>query len=204
MEYRNFNDYELLSYIGEANEEAVEILYKKYEPLITSIAKKMYRQIENRSGLELSDLIQEGMVGLSFAIHHYDDNNGAMFFTYARTCIERKIISTIVGTQRLKHRPLNESISYNVENADKELIDFDLLLSDNTLNPEVMLISNEEEIELQKNLDHILSAEEMQILELKVNGLTYQEIADLLDITKKRVGNVMQRIRKKIKKIIDK
>ena len=204
MEYRDFNDYELLSYIGEATEEAVEILYKKYEPLITSIAKRMYKQIEKRSGLELSDLIQEGMVGLSFAIHTFDDKNGTMFYTYARTCIERKIISAIVSTQRLKHRPLNEAISYNIESTGRELVDFDVLLSDNTLNPEVMLISSEAEIELQNDIYHYLGDQERQILELKISGFTYPEIAELLDISKKKVDNTMQRIRAKLKKIRDK
>ena len=35
MDYRDYNDNEILSYIYENNEEANEILYKKFEPLIT-------------------------------------------------------------------------------------------------------------------------------------------------------------------------
>ena len=41
MEYKDFNDYELLDYIAEGNEDANNIIIKKYEPLINKIATKM-------------------------------------------------------------------------------------------------------------------------------------------------------------------
>ena len=80
MDYREYNDYELLSYIAEKNEEATEIMYKKYEPLITSIANKMFKYTKG-TGLDVNDLIQEGMLGLSKAIDNYNfdvevSNNG--------------------------------------------------------------------------------------------------------------------------------
>lgn len=200
MDYKDFNDYELLSYIGEQNEEAGEILYKKYQPLITATASRMYGQIRNKAGIELSDLIQEGMVGLSYAIHNYDEKNGALFFTYAKTCIERKILSAIIGAHRLKHKILNESISFNVEMDHQEQTDIDSFLSDNSMNPEVLLLSSEEEQELQNIIYHLLSDQERQVLELKVGGFTYEEIANLLGLTKKKVDNTVQRIRFKLKK----
>lgn len=204
MEYRDFNDYELLSYIGECNEEAGEILYKKYQPLITAVATRMYSQIKNKCGIELSDLIQEGMVGFSYAIQSFDEANGAMFYTYAKTCIERKIISTIIASQRLKHRILNESISFNAETEHKEQMDIDAFLLDNSMNPEKLLISTEEEEELQHKIYYRLSDQERQILELRVNGFTYIEIANLLDISKKKVDNTIQRIRTKLRKLENK
>lgn len=200
MEYRDFNDYELLSYISESHEEAGEILYKKYQPLIISTATRMYGQAQVKAGIELCDLIQEGMVGFSYAIHSYDENNGALFYTYAKTCIERKIISAIIASKRLKHRILNESISLNIKMDSREQVDIDLFLSDNRLNPEVLLIHSEENEELQKKISERLSEQERQILELKISGFTYLEIAQLLEISKKRVDNTIQRIRYKLKK----
>ena len=40
MNYKDFNDFELLDYIYGQNEDANEILLYKYRPLIVSIAKK--------------------------------------------------------------------------------------------------------------------------------------------------------------------
>ena len=49
MDYRDYNDNEILSYIYENNEEANEILYKKYEPLTTFFLqeqKKYYNAVK--------------------------------------------------------------------------------------------------------------------------------------------------------------
>ena len=46
MKYRDYNDYELLSYISEQNEDAEEILYKKYKPMIVSFAKKYFHMYQ--------------------------------------------------------------------------------------------------------------------------------------------------------------
>lgn len=204
MEYRDFNDYELLSFVAERSEEAGEIIYKKYQPLINSIATRMYKQIKHKIGIDLSDLVQEGMVGLSYAIHHFDENNGALFYTYAKTCIERNIISTIVGAQRLKHKILNESISFNTEFMNREQIEIGKLLLDDSMNPEKLLIDSEEAEEIQQMITQELTIEEQQILEMRINGFTYVEIAKLLDIEKKKVDNVVQKIRLKLKKMTNK
>ena len=41
MNYRDYNDYELLSYVSEKNEEASEVLFEKYRPLILATANRM-------------------------------------------------------------------------------------------------------------------------------------------------------------------
>ncbi len=204
VEYRDFNDYELLSFIGEHNEEAGEILYKKYQPLINATATRMYNHTKGKIGIELSDLIQEGMVGLSFAIHNFDDKNGALFYTYAKTCIERKILSAIIGAQRLKHKILNESLPISTEINGEEQTEISSILSDNSMNPERLLIDNEEEEELQLLIYQELNDQERQILELRINGFTYIEISKLLGINKKKVDNVVQKIRSKLKKMTNK
>ena len=43
MDYREFNDYELISHIRENIEEANDILYNKYKPLIESNARKLLK-----------------------------------------------------------------------------------------------------------------------------------------------------------------
>ena len=106
MDYKDYNDYELLNYIKEGNEDANSILIKKYEPLINKIAIKMLPYCEN-NGLDLNDLVQEGMIGLNHALDRYKERENILFYTYAKKCIERKIISTLVSANRSKNKILN-------------------------------------------------------------------------------------------------
>ena len=109
MDYKEYNDYELIQYISENNEEANTIMFQKYKPLIQSIAKKIY-QYANKYGLEMNDLIQEGMLSLNDAIKTFSDQKETSFYTYARTCIERRMIRSASLSNGLKHRILNESL----------------------------------------------------------------------------------------------
>lgn len=203
MNYKDYNDFELLDYVRENNEEANEILFKKYEPLIVNMAKKLYSTSNNNCGVEISDLIQEGMLGLSNAINNFNEVKDITFYTYAKTCIERKMISFVISSRRLKHKILNESISLE-QTDDNNFSTLEYLLSDNTSNPEVMLLNIENQNELLRRTNNILTDFEKQVFELKINGFEYKEIADILDKDSKSIDNALQRIRLKIKNNLNK
>lgn len=196
MDYKEYNDEELLSYIREQNEEANELMFTKYKPLIKKIAKEHYNKIGNK-GLELSDLIQEGMIGLSYAISSYNEDKEASFYTYAKTCIERKILSTLRVTNTLKNKILNESIPYELENQDINIID---IISDDTLNPLNMIIDYEQEQEIYEVAKSSLTPLELQVFELKMSGFDYREISDILEVDSKIIDNALTRIKTKLKK----
>lgn len=202
MNYRDYNDYELLSYISEKNEEASEVLFEKYRPLILATANRMLGYCKN-TGLELNDLIQEGMLGLNLAMNSFDEEKDTSFYTYAKMCIERKIISQVVASRRLKHKVLNDSLS--LENTDENNTDYvyDKSLTDNSYNPEEILFNGENERDLVKEVSDILTDFEAQVFELKINGFDYKEIAEILDKDIKAIDNALQRIKVKIKKLKD-
>lgn len=194
--YQEYNDYELLNYISEKNEEANNILYKKYEPLIISIATKLIKYVPN-SGLEINDMIQEGMLGLSNAIECFRVSKETLFYTYAKTCIERKMIDLVISTRRLKHRALNDSVPIIDEENE---IDLNYLISDNNNNPENILLKEEDEKELFEQANKVLTDLEMQVFELKLNGFEYKEIGDILELDYKKIDNTLRRIKTKLKK----
>jgi RNA polymerase sporulation-specific sigma factor len=201
MNYRELNDNELLSYVCEANEEAEEIIYKKYEPLIKGSANRMYTYCKN-TGLELNDLIQEGMLGLNQAINTYKDNKDTMFFTYAKTCIDRRIITLVVSSTRQKHKILNTSLSFEKEFDENSNSKLENLIKDTKENPEELLINSEKEEELINKIKEVLTDFESQVFELKLNYFNYKEIASILDKDPKAIDNALQRIKLKAKKII--
>lgn len=201
MEYKDYNDNELLWYVAEKNEAALDILYKKYEPFIINFAKKMFEYCKY-SGLEMNDLVQEGMLGLNDAITKFNDQKNVTFYTFAKTCIERKIISCVVSTRRLKHRILNESISYETDLKDDGGT-LEYLLRDNKHNPESMLLHTENEKKIIELTKESLTDFEQQVFELKISNFSYKEIAEILDKDKKSIDNALQRIKTKMKKILN-
>ena len=196
MDYKDYNDYELLEYIYEGNEEANNIIIKKYEPLIIKIATKMLPFCKN-NGLEKSDLVQEGMIGLNHAIDRYQEMENILFYTYARKCIERKIMSVVIASNRNKNKILNESISYDDE--DNFLNKF---IKSDDYNPEETVLNIELEENLKNKIINVLTDFEEQVFSLLVTGFTYKEISEMLDKDQKSIDNAIQRIKAKIKKVI--
>ena len=202
MNYKDYNDFELIEYIRENSEEANEILFKKYKPMIVSFATKMVNYSPNL-GLEINDLIQEGMLGLNTAINAYDENDEASFYTYAKTCIERRIISTIVAAKRQKHKILNESMSLEVYTDEDNSSIIDAIVADNSYNPENIVVQTENEHKLIEKIEKQLTSLEQQVFELKISGFKYKEIADILDKEPKTIDNALNRIKNKIKNLIE-
>ena len=194
MEYRDFNDYELVYYVHDGNEDANNILIKKYEPLINKVAIKMLPYCKG-NGLELEDLVQEGMIGLNHAIERYKEQEDILFFTYAKKCIERKIISVVVGSNRNKNKVLNESVSY--DNDENQIIKY---LQDKNPSPLEEVVNIEKEEDLLKEFKKNLTDFEKQVFELHISGFKYKEIAEILDRTPKSIDNTIQRIKTKLKK----
>lgn len=200
MEYIDLNDQEILDYISE-NQEYEEIIFKKYEPIIRNYAKKYYPYIKN-NGIEISDLIQEGMLALSNAIRQFNASKSATFYTFAINCIERRMINVLANSKRLKHKALNESLSFELTSNDDDTLTLENLFFDENENPEVMFFSKEQEDELIEKIKSNLTDFENQVFDLKYNDFEYKEIASILDKDLKSVDNALQRIRSKIKKIV--
>lgn len=194
MKYKEYNDSELISYIKEQNEEANEIIYEKYKPLIVSLAKKNIR-IYNK-GLDISDLIAEGMLGLSNAIQLYNEENYSNFYSYAKKCIDTSMLNLIKSINSKKNMNFNEAISYDNTNDEYNI---DGLFEDNKNNPELLLIDNENNIEFETSLKDILTKLEYDVYRLKTKGYDNIEIAELLDKNKKDISNAVYRLKNKIK-----
>ena len=196
MDYQDLNDYELLHYVSENIEEANDIVMNKYYPLVVSIVNKLEKHIDN-CGLDRNDLIQEGMVGLSHAVDTFSELEDTVFYTYAKKCVERRVISAIVSAHRKKHKILNESISY-----DDPIIVNDRLLKDSISDPLNIILSTDNEAKIESKLRAKLTPFETEVFELMIAGCSNKEMAEILSIEYKQVDNAIQRIRGKAKDIL--
>ena len=199
--YKDYDDQELMYLVAENNETAEEILYKKYESIVDMKAKK-YTSYSKKIGLEYSDLFQEGMVGLSEAISSYKEHMDTKFASFANMCIERQLFTALRKASRKKHIYLNDSYSldFSVEDDGKTMLDY---VFDNSGDPSLKLESEESKKALYDVLNNELTDHEKRVFELKMKGFEYKEIAKLLNKSYKSVDSALQRIRHKIKKILN-
>ena len=201
MDYKSFNDNELISLSLENNEDATNLLIEKYKNTIFKVLKEIIKKYNIR-GMEISDLYQEGLIGLLTAIETFNENKDVLFYTYALACVRSQIYTIIRRTFANKNRILNNSYSLDMLYNDTEdsLYEF---VKDDSIDPNNILMSEENYKEFIGKIRQSLSNSESSIFELKISGLKNEEIADVLDKDKKSIENSISRIYKKIRQILD-
>ncbi len=102
---------DLAKRIREGDEEALEKMTKANLRFVVSVAKQYQNQ-----GLSLSDLINEGNVGLMKAAKRFDETKGFKFISYAVWWIRQSILQAIVEYSRMVRLPLNKMTAYTKVN----------------------------------------------------------------------------------------
>ncbi len=97
--------------IRTGDQAALERLTEANLRFVVSVAKQYQNQ-----GLSLSDLINEGNVGLMKAARRFDETKGFKFISYAVWWIRQSILQAIVEYSRIVRLPLNKVGSYNKVN----------------------------------------------------------------------------------------
>lgn len=184
----------------EDNTLAQEYLLHKYRNFVRAKARSYFL-----IGAEREDIIQEGMIGLYKAIRDFRGDKLSSFRAFAELCVTRQIITAIKTATRQKHIPLNSYVSLNKpiyeEDSDRTLLD--IISGAKVANPEDMIISREEFIDIENKMNNILSDLEWKVLMSYLDGKSYQEIAVELDRHIKSIDNALQRVKRKLEKYIN-
>lgn len=187
MNYKNVNDYEIMYMVRENDEDAVDIMFKKYEPVIKQLAAKYFLKVK-KCGVEFDDLMQEGLIAFNRALNSYRDDCGAMIYTYIYVCLERHFITYCRNLQSKKNYYLNNSISDEYCCAYIDFKDPDYFINNAIMYDQFTKYKNDLEF-LDAN-----------ILELRMNGFSYKEICCLLEISHKYLESRLSRIRNTLKR----
>ncbi len=197
----NLSDDELVEYVHNGNEEAQEVLIKRYNNFVLAKSRSYFLV-----GADREDIVQEGMIGLYKAIRDYKVDRLASFRAFAELCITRQIITAIKAATRQKHQPLNSYISLNKpiynEESDRTLLD--VLKGEKLTNPERLFISKETYDLIERKIGEMLSEFEFDVLQEYLKGKSYQAIADTLDKHVKSIDNALQRVKRKLETFLEK
>jgi len=160
-------------------------LVAQWEPKIQKMSSNSYVV-----GLDKEDLAQELRIALVKAARAYDDSKGAIFHTYLHTSLVNTIRTLITKAQR---KPIARSIDLTFEGS-------------NTIPKEIAAAMVEpknytEEVEADIWIHaQGLNDKEKLFLELKLEGLTMEEITEDLG---ESAYKVRQSLREKLKELKD-
>ncbi len=144
---------ELAAKIKEGDQDALERLTRANLRFVISVAKQYQNQ-----GLSLSDLINEGNIGLMRAAKRFDASKGFKFITYAVWWIRQSILKAIVEYSRIVRFPSNKIAAYN-----KLMQEYNSFLQENKRKPSICEL-------------------------VDITGLPYEQIVVLLSIKKKHLS----------------
>lgn len=198
--YDSMEDEDVVEYARNRSGAAEEYLINKYKNFVRAKARSYFL-----IGADREDIIQEGMIGLYKAIRDFRSDKLASFRAFAELCITRQIITAIKTATRQKHIPLNSYVSLNKpifdEDSDRTLLD--VLPIAKITDPEELVISREEFVDIEEKMEEFLSDLEWKVLMAYLEGKSYQEIATDLNRHVKSIDNALQRVKRKLERYIE-
>lgn len=171
MNYKNYNDYELISMVRENDEFSYYSLFEKYKPIVKNISKEFYDRYSDY-GYDYDDFIQEGYVGFQNALNKYDSSKGALFYTFVELCIRRRLLSF---TKNISLPKRNISNKYFVSLDDLDVRDNSVSLNDE--------LDYEDTMNIIKDVLYSLDLKYTAPFELKMNNFSLKEISTLLEVS---------------------
>ena len=201
MTNKGYTDEQLIELVHENSEEAKTMLFNKYKDKIDFLIRK-YSTIAKNLGVDITDLNQEALVGFTDAILNYNSNKDATLSTFICLCVQRKIKKACIKASNNKHRTINDALSleYFYDDIDASLKE---LIEDNNSDPLNKIEEQETYEELLSEIKASLTSAEDEVFDLLIMGLNYRDIAEILEKENKQIDNAIQRIKMKIRKILE-
>ena len=192
---KDLDDETLVDRARGGDEQALEGLLNRYRHYARAKARTYFL-----AGADKEDIVQEGMIGLFKAVRDFQSSKNTAFRAFAELCITRQIITAIKTATRQKHIPLNSYVSLNKPaSVRQDEPPLEEALSQGSIeDPAELVISAEQIANIKTSMGQLLSDLETEVLQLYMDGKSYQQIADILGRHVKSIDNALQRIKRKL------
>ena len=183
--YGALTDPTLAALTKKGDEAAFEEITIRYIKLIYSIASHY-----KTDGYDIQDFAQEGLLAFLIACKTYDEECSASFKNYAVKCAKNRFSDIVKMSSSKSKVPSEKLVSMNnlsERDADANNVE-DYVLEKEYLKTMLM------------HLDKLLSADERLVFNMYAQGYSYKEIAQKINSTPKNVDNILQKIKRKLRK----
>lgn len=172
----------------EKNQDAFDLLQTRYNYFIFGIIKDILNKYDKF--FDYADLYQESFMAFLRCIESYDEENGCFYF-FVRRSIERALINYIKKNMRYMEIKSIDNMVY--EDSRESYVDY---------------IAEEKndfcDSTLYEKLTNKLDDVNKLIVDYKIDGYTYNEIAKMLGLTRGSIYSRASKIKNILKDIIEK
>lgn len=203
MNYNDIDEQEIISLMNEDDENIRNIIYEKYSFLVDVILNK-YQNAIKYSKINIQDVRCEALYGFSDGINSFSNEKDTSLKTFLYLCIERRVLNCIRNNMSNKIKILKDSLSLEYSSDNDKLSLSELIGDDNKFNPLNNIVDKETYKEIYLIAKNNLSNFEFTVFNYMINNFSYIEIASLLNKSPKQIDNAMQRIKGKMKTLIEK
>lgn len=156
------------------------ISYQEVEKIVRVVVAKFLKDNPQLSNMA-NDLFQEGMVKALEVVEKYDPSRGVKIETFLSRCVKNEIINR-AKEERFKRKVLE--LVEGMEVVDARFSDYELNLLEKQISSFIESDSSP------------FSDEDREIINLRMMGYKYEEIARKIGRSKKYVDNSLQRIKR--------
>lgn len=193
------SDDELVCLVRQQNEEALKMLLFRYRDIIDILIYETLNR--NRyCGLEYDDLKITSIEATLLVCEHYDYQKSC-FFSYWKLLVERELTGFLRRLNGCGAGLLNTALSF--DSGDENEQNFRLAQTvDSQHNPITESINFDESVNrLAEADDHDLKPLEKAVLAYRVLGYRYEEIEQLMHLSKRKICRLMLTMRRKVRNI---
>lgn len=196
------SDSELMNMLPEDEENIKNIIYEEYGYLIDVYIRK-YNNFIKMFQIDEQELRCEASYGFSDGINSYLDNKNTTLKTFLSLCIERRVIKYLSKFTTQKAHLLKDALSLDIAQGESHTPLIETISDEGIFDPLNNLTSLETFSEIVTFAKENLSDFEYKVFTYMINETAYQEIARILEKTPKQIDNTIQRIKLKMRKILE-
>jgi RNA polymerase sporulation-specific sigma factor len=181
------SDDELIEKAQSGDKKAMNDIIIKYDMLVKRVSRSLFLY-----GAEKTDLWQIARLSLYEAVKNYDKSKSS-FISFAIMTMRRDVLDAVKTYNRDKQKPLNyyKDISNPVTD--------NLIMIDTFEEDAIHTIYNDKIHNILKNLEK----DKAEIFYMFMDGYSYNDIAEKLNVSSKKVDNQLQNIKNYIKKSLE-